>query len=381
MGNSKLVGAIFIDLTKAFDLVNHYLLLDKLYDIGLSRQALLWFNSYLHNRRQCVSFNSVNSDFLVVEKGVPQGSILGPLLFSIFINDLPKICNNCAIQLYADDTAIYTSDSDLYKIQCTLQAEFNLVQEWLLKNCLILNKQKSCSMLFGTRYFLNRTASELCIYFSDGSPLKMVQTFKYLGLWLDSELSFKAHIDSVRGKVNNSLRLMYRSINCFTLQIRKHIVQQLLLPIIDYGDIIYQNTSETHLHSLNVTYNNICRFVLRCPYTTHHCVLYDTLNWLSPQARRQFHWLLFIFKCVYFDYPLYLKHFLIPHTSRYALRHIQQPYFEIPTNIQTEIGRRSFKFKAPMDWNNLPIEIRTITSFPSFKISLFDLLKCNCTCF
>ena len=317
----------------------------------------------------------------MVEKGVPQGSILGPLLFSIFINDLPKICTNCSIQLYADDTAIYTSDSDLSKIQSTLQTEFNLVQDWLLNNCLVLNKKKSCSMLFGTRYFLNHTTSDLNIYFTDGSPLKTVQTFKYLGLWLDSELSFKHHIDSVRSNVNNRLRLMYRSINCFTFQIRKHIVQQLLLPIIDYGDIIYQNTSETHLHSLNVAYNSICRFVLRCPYLTHHCVLYDSLNWLSPHARRQFHWLLFIFKCIYFNYPSYLKQHLCPYSSRYPLRHTQQPYFEVPGNIQTEIGRRSFKFKAPDDWNNVPIAIRSITSFAVFKMSLFDSLKCNCSCF
>ena len=370
LGNSKLVGAIFIDLTKAFDLVDHYLLLDKLYNIGLSRQALLWFSSYLHNRRQSVCFNSSQSDFLVVEKGVPQGSILGPLLFSIFINDLPKICKNCSIQLYADDTAIYTSDSDQSKIQSTLQTEFNLVQEWLLKECLVLNKKKTCGMLFGTRYFLNRTASDLSVHFPDGSPLKTVQTFKYLGLWLDSELSFQSHVDSIRGKVNNSLRLMYRSINCFTPEIRKHIVQQLLLPIIDYCDIVYQNTSDTHLHSLNVTYNNICRFVLRCPYTTHHCVLYDTLNWLSPQSRRQFHWLIFIFKCIHFNYPSYLKQLLNTHTSSYALRNIQQPYFKVPTNIKKETGRRSFQFKAPMDWNNLPTEIRTITAFPAFKMSL-----------
>ena len=236
-------------------------------------------------------------------------------------------------------------------------------------------------MLFGTRYFLNQSGPELSIFFPDGSPLKTVQTFKYLGLWLDSELSFQSHINAVRGKINNSLRLMYRSINCFTLQIRKHIVQQLLLPIIDYGDIIYQNTSETHLHSLNVTYNNICRFVLKCPYTTHHCVLCDTLNWLSPQARRQFHWLLFIFKCIYFNYPLYLKQYLQTYTSRYALRHIQQPYFVVPTNMQKDIGRRSFMFKAPNDWNDLPIAVRTTTSFPAFKMSLLDLLKCNCTCF
>jgi len=131
-------------------MVNHYLLLDKLYSIGLTRDALLWFNAYLHNRRQCVVFQGFQSDYVIVEKGVPQGSSLGPLLFSIFINDLPQISLNCSVHLYADDTVIYTSNSDLSQIQNSLQLDFNLVQEWCHNNMLTLNKRKSCSMMFGS---------------------------------------------------------------------------------------------------------------------------------------------------------------------------------------------------------------------------------------
>ena len=153
-----------------------------------------------------------------------------------------------------------------------------------------------------------------------------------------------------------------------------------MFPIIDYGDIIYQNTSESHLHPLNVVYNSICRFVLRCPYMIHHCVMYDTLNWLSPQARRHLHWLLFIFKCIYFNYPPYLRQLLEPYTSRYPLRHTQQPYFTIPRTSK-EIGRRAFQFKAPSDWNNLPVSLRSVTSFNIFKASLLADLKPSCTCY
>jgi len=133
-------------------MVNHYLLLDKLYSIGLNRHALLWCNAYLHNIRQCVVFQGFQSDYVIVEMGVPQGSSLGPLLFfSIFINDLPQICLNCAVHLYADDTLIYTSNSDLSQIQNSLQLDFNLVQEWCPNNMLTLNKRKSCCMMFGSR--------------------------------------------------------------------------------------------------------------------------------------------------------------------------------------------------------------------------------------
>ena len=102
-----LTGAIFIDLTEAFDMVDHYLLLDTLHAIGLSDSSLLWFNSYFHHIYQCVSLYGTQSDLMLMEKGIPQGSSLGPLLFSIFINDLSQACHECQIHLYADDSHLH----------------------------------------------------------------------------------------------------------------------------------------------------------------------------------------------------------------------------------------------------------------------------------
>lgn len=118
-------GAIFIDLTKAFDMVDHYRLLDKLYAIGLSFDSLLFFYYFLHHRSQYVTFQGSQSGFKIIDKGVPQGSSLGPLLFSICINDSPQIGPDCLIHLYADDTVIYSSRSDISQIQYSLQTDFN----------------------------------------------------------------------------------------------------------------------------------------------------------------------------------------------------------------------------------------------------------------
>ena len=129
-------------------MVDHYLLLDKLHAIGLSKHSLLWFNSYLHGRRQRVSLHGCVSQSLIMEKGVPQGSSLGPLLFTLFINDLPQICSDCSIHLYADDTVIYTSNALVSKTQSSLQSDFNAIQLWFQSYHLLLNKKKSYSMLF-----------------------------------------------------------------------------------------------------------------------------------------------------------------------------------------------------------------------------------------
>ena len=379
----KLTGALFIDLSKAFDLVDHYLLLDKLYSIGLSRKSLLWFSSYLHNRKQCVVIQGNKSELAVQERGVPQGSTLGPLLFTIFINDLPSILSDCSVQLYADDTVIYTSQPTLPQIQSTIQSNFNYLETWLSANRLIINKTKTNTMLFGTNHNLKTIANNnqpFTISCIDGTQILKVDKIKYLGLWLDSELSYKCHIDNLVRKINYSTSVLYRNRNCFTFSARKKIVLQAVLPIMDYADIVYQTTNKTILHPLNTVYNRLCRFVLDCPFMTHHCILYENLNLTSPTVRRQQHWLQFIFKSIHFNYPQYLKQYLVPYSSQHQLRHTSQIYFKVPPRLTNLVGKKSFMYKAPTDWNNLPIHIRSITSFRMFKTALSSHLETTCTC-
>ena len=141
--------------------------------------------------------------------------------------------------------------------------------------------------------------------------------------------------------------------------------------------LIYGNTFETS--PLNVLYNSLCSFVLRCPYRTHHCLMYESLNW-DPKSRRQFHWSILTFKCIYFNFPPYLKQLLISFTSQYSRRHMDHLFLVTP-RISKGISRRAFKFKAPSDWNNLPSSLRSITSFHIFKSSLVLHYKTSCSCF
>ncbi len=158
--------------------------------------------------------------------------------FSLFIEDLPDICSNSLVHLYSDDTVLYTSHSNISQIQNSLQLDFNLVQKWFYNNRLLLSKNKSCSMVFGIRY-TRPHLHNFHIHFTDGSPLERVDLFKYLRLQIDPQLSFKPHIDFVIKRTYSCLCSLYWSINCFTFHVRKRIISQLVLPIIDCADIVY----------------------------------------------------------------------------------------------------------------------------------------------
>ncbi len=144
---------------------------------------------------------------------------------------------------------------------------------------------------------------------NDNRSLQKVEKMKYPVVWIDPEFSFKPHIVHVMKEVNFSVDATYLSRHCFTLNVRKRLVSQLILPIMDYADTVYQNASKSH--PLSVIYHRLCRFILGCSFFTHHCTMLDTLTWLPLDIRRQFHWYQFVFKCINLNYPYYQKQFFL----------------------------------------------------------------------
>ena len=194
MDQGLLTGAVFIDLRKAFDTVDHDLLLEKLTKgYGVTGKKLRWFKDYLTHRRQVVTIQSTLSDPCDVAFGVPQGSILGPLLFVLFINDLPTAISKCNILLYAGDAVIFAAHKDIKILEETLNDELNEVNKWTFINFPFINKRKTEFVIFGTDARLSKVTDKVIIKIGD-YEINKVYDFKYLGIVLDESLTWKDHV-------------------------------------------------------------------------------------------------------------------------------------------------------------------------------------------
>ncbi|MEE6525622.1 hypothetical protein FKM82_025738 [Ascaphus truei] len=223
-------------------------------------------------------------------------------------------------------------------------------------------------MVFGTKTtFLKLPVTELLIRTTANTTLTPVTSFKYLGVWFDSHLTFGMHIDTLTTKTYAKLGVLYRNKSSLSLLVRKRIAQQMLMPIIDYGDIVYGSAPQTHLSKLDTLYNSTYHFVLQCNYNTHHCEMLKELDWSTLESRRKVHLSCLTFKYFLGRLPSYLNKLLTPTTcSTYHLRSGSKRLFMVP-RLNKVSGRSSFSYRAPQNWNSLPETLTSTTRLSSFK--------------
>lgn len=258
MSFGNYTGMVLLDLQKAFDTVDHAILCKKLQAMGVGSTD--WFKSYLSNRQQFVSVNKVQSKSLNLTCGVPQGSILGPLLFLCYVNDMPS-CVKCKLLLYADDSALLVSDKDPAVVAETLKAELESCRKWLIDNKLSLHLGKTVSILFGSRNKIKKVDDFTIM--CEGKQIQSATSVKYLGVSLDQHLSGELIANSIIKKTGDRLKFLYRQAHFLNSKSRKTLCSALIQCYFDYSCSSWFSALSVHLkNKLQIMQNKMVRFIL-----------------------------------------------------------------------------------------------------------------------
>lgn len=249
---------IYLDFTKAFDRVNHSILLQKLSNYGLSNWILRWLESYLKDRVQAVMFKNVSSSSIAVYSGVPQGSHLGPLLFLLYINDIEKVVQSSKILLFADDAKLYKSYKDPSH-SSLLQADLNRLGLWCIKNDMELNIKK-CKTLTISR----RVTPEVQTYLINSIPVDRVETFFDLGVYIDVKVNFNKHLDYIISKAMSRLGFIRRwSKEFYDPYVIKSLYCSLVRPILEYCSEVWCPRYTTHIARIESVQKQFLLYALR----------------------------------------------------------------------------------------------------------------------
>ena len=351
---------VFLDFRKAFDSVCHDVLLDKLKRIGLNDATILIFKNYLDNRSIMTTINGVSSNESRVSFGVPQGSVLGPVLFSIFINDLPECVRHSDIILYADDSTLHNHNLN------ELQSDLNAVTQWCLVNKMTLNHDKSIYTTFFPRFATN-TEHENRLNIDEHS-LATLNVVNYLGIRLDQKLSFSEHYAYIRKTTNLKVKQLFKVKKFLNLDAALTVYKSCIAPILDYGDFLYDCNKVTLNNRLQLIQNKAFRAIYgirlgrnqRLTTAELHCEA--KLYYLNE--RRAQHLL-------HYAYDLSLDESLLTRHN-VQTRYQDGKRFNIPV-IRNSTLQKIPSIRAMRAWNLLPNDYTTIVDKKTFKLALKHL--------
>jgi len=349
---------LLLDMSKAFDCVHHTLLIKKLRHINFSSSVVNWFQSYLHNRCIRVFVNdNVKSDWSALETGVPQGSVLGPLLFALYLFDMPEVLNYCKYHQYADDLQLYLEfDPTRYDDACTKVREDVLsIIEYMCNHNLILNVDKTQVIVLGSAPYVKRLyakADGLTIEIGE-TTIPCVPVVKNLGVFIDSTLSWNEHCTFVINKVFSTLAQLRRNFSFTPLHIRKTLVQTLIFPHFYYVLPLCTNLNVVNMQKLQRAQNACVRYVCNVNKFQHISPYYKNQQLLKLEDLRTLQVCTIMWKSVTFGTPEYLSEYFEKETSRRTTR-AEDGRLMIPT-VRTEMYKRSFYIEACSLWNRFSL--------------------------
>ena len=371
---------IFVDISKAFDTLKHNILLTKLDHYGIRGKALQWFTSYLSNRQQFVEINGVSSNLRSIVSGVPQWSCLGPLLFLIYINDLPNTSKILTFFLFADDTNMYFEHKSLSKLEHIINKELRKINDWLIINRLSLNIQKTNFVVF---HPYNKPLKNKITLIFGRNAIKESLSIKYLGLLIDSTLSWKSHCDKLSNRISRATGILYKIRPYVKKETLIMLYYSLVYPHLIYGIEVWGSSMSSNISKIYLMQKKLVRMITKNDIRL--------TNYAYPPSEPLFHELkflklkdihtMFVCKFVYKwtqgqtptnfdDWFTYTSHVHQHNTRRSQFNNADSRILYIPFGRTTHYGCKKLKFLAPLLWNNISAELRLKQSLHQFTSHL-----------
>ena len=364
---NETIGVIGMDLSKAFDSINHNILQKKLIELGMGPNVITWMKSYLKERKQHVKFKNIESDTETVTSGVPQGSILGPVLFIIFTNSLAEHLKKYQISSYADDTQIIISAKSPKEMKERIEEVMQIAQDWYTKHSLLNNLTKTEIMIITSKknqkkykhleYTIQEKGKRNCI--------KGKESMKILGVWLDENITWNKQISSMKGKAFNNARNLCRINHLLPMKTKILLYNSYVASQLSYADIIWGGCSDGNKKKLQLVQNFSLKTMTGKTSATE---ARKSLNFLNLEEKRNIH---------YGAYGYKLANGLAPINQTTQFNKLKATSSRLlkngtmkPPIHKTQQYTMSTLFKTITTWNQIPAEIKASESLPSFKTKL-----------
>ena len=357
MNNHNLLLGIFLDFSKAFDTINHSILLYKLRTMHFSEPSIKWIANYLTLRKQTTVIDNFKSNLLDISCGVPQGSILGPTLFLVYINDLPLVTKLFKPVLYADDTNLFYESTDLNRDIVKINEELKQVENWCIRNKLTINMEKT-NFIIMKNYQKSFNLIAPIQFFKQN--LKETFSAKFLGVYLDNHLTWSDQIDYLNKQIRGMSTLITKCASFLPKDVLKLIYNSFINSKISYCIEAWGNAAQCHLQKILLSQKRIMRIIFNKPPLTASKPLFLQLSILPVNQ-------MYIYKILLLAHSKYYAS-ESPVTSFYQTR-FSENSLDCP-NYVTASGQKTIDYKMATFWNGLPLTTRKLTNMEDFKATV-----------